>query len=378
MGRPKGSTNRARAEAPLEQQASVVLDQPNNQDQSNKVNRVYKEGGASISIPRSNTSAALFPSESTKDVPRGTNQAVIEEEKPKADDTEPVKEDIADKVEVSDKETTEQQPDLKSDDTDKKDLDFASDQEVYLEDLLERMKLDPDKVKTRTKIDGKEIPVSYSEVKKGYQIDQHLSKRGQKIGEERRQLEALRQELAKSGQQPAGASNTTGDPDIDSLRSELDQIKSILPQLQPVIYQTARQKLANELKDQGFDDFMNYIDRIDARVAMEADESKWRYYNTFDGAKQLYFQLKLEDQLKASKTAQSNQPERKQESAPKPSLNSRPPIVKIDGGNSATKPQMDEAAVKYGQLIAEWKKDPRRNAHLLPEILKLKGAIFLE
>lgn len=347
MGRPLGSRNKGSAPAAPTPVAQVASEAPTMTASSNEIKRTYREGAATIEIPKSNSSAFLFPNEQPYEPEQVQEQPVpapVEENVPRETITEqpqpqPVEEQIS-------------QP--------------SSDEVVYLEDLLKKMNIDPTKVKTKTKVNGIENDVSILDVKKSYQLEQHLTKRGQQIGEERRQLEALRNELARQPQVPQESS--TGDPQYDALKKELDSIKGILPSLQPVIYQNARQSLANELKDQGFPDFMDYIDKIDARVGAEPDENKWRYYNTPEGAKQLYFQMKLEDQMKGVPAKQPEQPKSQ----------ARPPIVKIDGGNQPTRPAVDDWATKYNELVAKWKENPNKNKHLLQDILRMKDALYLK
>lgn len=356
MGRPAGSKNRASfPHAPVIEAAPVKqMDaQPVEQDKgTGEIKRTYKEGAAVIEIPKSNSTAALFPESMppAEEKPQEVeNQQSEPENVPPGTNEEQVNPDPEQQQEPQNKEP---EPISNSEDV------------VYLEDILKKMNIDPSKVKTKTKVDGVETDVPIIDVKKSYQLEQHLTKRGQKIGEERRQLEALRQELARNQQVPQETSS--GDPQYDVLRQEMEQIKAILPAIQPVIYQNARQQLANELKEQGFPDFMDYIDKIDARVGAEPDENKWRYYNTKDGAKQLYFQMKLEEQMRGT---------------PKPEpvkAQPRPPVVKIDGGNQPSKPIVDDYTTKYNELVTEWKKNPAKNKHLLPEILRMKGALYIK
>lgn len=317
----------------------------------------YVEGGATITIPKSNSSTSLFPDQFQEPEPKQPEPTPEPEKTPPPAEPEPSAQPEAEPQEP------EKQPEPQPE----------SDGPLYLEDLLQKMGVDPAKVKTKTKIDGIEGEASILDIKKNYQLEKHLTQRGQKIGEERRQLEQLRNDLQRqamaSQTPPASEQELPDDPQYRALKQELDNLKSILPAIQPVIYQSARQKLANELKEQGFTDFMDYIDKIDARVGAEADDNKWRYYNTPEGAKQLYFQMKLEEarngtQPKAAKAEPVIEPV-------KPAH--RPPVVKIDGGNQPTKAtgNVDDWNARYQQLMAEWKKT--KDKGLLQEILKLQG-----
>lgn len=323
----------------------------------------YVEGGAQITIPKSNSSAALFPEQFSEPEPKQPEPQKPQEEPQPTPAPQPEPEKPAQEPEQEPEKPAEQpQPE--------------SNESVYLEDLLQKLGVDPSKVKTRTKIDGVEGEASILEVKKNYQLERHLTQRGQKIGEERRQLEQIRNELLRKAQpQNAPVPNqedSNEDPSIRALRQEVEELRSILPAIQPVLYQSARQKLADELKDQGFPDFMDYIGKIDARVAAESDDNKWRYYNTPEGAKQLFFQMKLEEQRNGTQAkAVPNKPTIepvKQEH--------RPPVVKIDGGNQPSKGNVDDWNTRYGELMTQWKKTKDRS--ILQEILKLQGALHIK
>lgn len=343
MGRPLGSKNRP---------AAPPAEVPAAQDQS-----TYSEGAGEIIVPKSNSSAALFPEQISEPEPKQPEPQKPQEEpqpqepEPKAPEQEPAKEPETNPAQQIDANET-----------------------VYLEDLLQKLGVDPSKVKTKTKIDGVEGEASILDVKKSYQLEQHLTRRGQKIGEERRQLEQMRNQLMQQAQpKPAIDDSVSSDPVYAALKQELDQVKSILPALQPVLYQNARQQLANELKEQGFPDFMEYIDKIDARVASEADDYKWRYYNTPEGAKQLYFQMKLEEQRNGTQQKAVTPQQPKIEPV---KTQAKPPIVRIDGGSQPSNGVVDDWNTRYGELMKEWKQT--KNRAVLQEILSMQGALYLK
>ena len=345
MGRPLGSKNKG-SSAPAEPQGK------------------YSEGAGRITIPDSNSSDALFPEQIS--APEPTQPDVNPAPQPQA--PEPVQPE----------QEPEQQPEpeVKPQEAPQP----QSEEVIYLEDLLQKMNVDPSKVRTRTKIDGVEGEASILDVKKNYQLEQHLTKRGQKIGEERRQLEALRNELMRQPQMKPDAttddSSTISDPNYLAMRQELDQLRAVLPALQPVIYQTARQKVADELKDQGFPDFMDYVGKIDSRVAAEPDDNKWRYYNTPEGAKQLYFQMKLEEQRNGTQSKPVSPVTPAQPRIEPVTQIKKPPVVKIDGGGQPSGGNIDDYNTRIGELMKEWKLT--KNKAILQEILKMKGSLQLQ
>ena len=346
MGRPLGSRNRVAAPAA-----------PAGDTQGK-----YVEGGAQIVVPVSNSSSSLFPEQISEPEPQQPDV------KPEPQPQNPVP--VQPEQEPEQPVGPETQPETKPEE-----IVPQLEESVYLEDLLKKMNIDPSKVKTRTKIDGVEGEATILDVKKNYQLEQHLTKRGQKIGEERRQLEQMRNEMMRQAKpNPANAEDVSlsTDPNYNALRQEMDQMKAMLPSLEPVIYQNARQQLANELKDQGFPDFMDYIGKIDTRVAAEPDENKWRYYNTPDGAKQLYFQMKLEEQRNGTQA----RPVAKQPTIEPVQQTKKPPIVRIDGGGQPSQGNVDDRDVRLGQLMKEWKET--KNKAILQEILRMKGSLQLQ
>lgn len=348
MSRPIGSKNRVKESA-----APAAPEQSQG---------TYSEGTGRIVIPESNSAARLFPEQISAPEPQKPDA------KPEPQPQEP------EPVQPGQQPEQPKEPEVKPEVTPEP---VAQEQgDVYLEDLLQKMNIDPAKVKTRTKVDGVEGEASILDVKKNYQLEQHLTKRGQKIGEQRRELEQLRNELARQAQQkPVNAEDPSlnADPNYVALKQDLEHLKSILPAIQPVIYQNARQQLANELKDQGFPDFMQYIDKIDARVAAEPDDNKWNYYNTKEGAKQLYFQMKLEEQMNGQKkaAAQPVQP------TPAPVPAKKPPVVKIDGGSQPSGGNVDDYNTRYTELMSKFRssRDRLEKQALLREILVLKQVV---
>lgn len=350
MGRPLGSKNKT--------SAAPAAEQPQGS---------YSEGTGRIVIPDSNSSARLFPEQ-------------ISAPEPQQPDVNPVP-PPQQPVPVQPEQEPEQQPEPEATPAPEAQPEkpvVSEGESIYLEDLLQKMNIDPSKVKTRTKVDGVEGEASILDVKKNYQLEQHLTKRGQKIGEERRQLEAIRNELLRQPQ----AKPVTGDEELETdpryaaMRQELDQLKSILPAIKPVIYQTERQKLADELKDQGFPDFMEYIGKIDARVAAEPDDNKWRYYNTPEGAKQLFFQMKLEEQRNGTQSKPVSPVTPVQPRIEPVNQIKKPPVIKIDGGGQPSNGNVDDYNVRMGELMKEWKLT--KNKAILQEILKMKGSLQLQ
>src|SRR5574343_823432 len=347
MGRPAGSKNAPKA-APV-----VASNEATTQTAtSNGIKTQYREGGAETTIPSSNSSAFLFGSTPEQATAEAKPEAEFHVEQP---EEKPQEEQSSQQTQP---EPVQEQPAEEP-----KNLQPETEEVVYLEDLLKKMNIDPSKVKTKTKVDGVEADVPFSEVKKSYQLQQHLTKRGQKIGEERRRLEEERARLMEQLPQATPAEPTA---EVELLRREIEVLKSAI---QPTIYQNARQQLSAQLKERGYDDFPAYIDKIEARAAAEPDDNKWKFYNTFEGATQLYLEMKLEEARK-----QPVKQELPKKEAP------RAPVVKIDGGNRPSQHVVDNYSMKMNDLMTKWEKTKNtpEGRKYLNEILRLKGALTLQ
>lgn len=246
-----------------------------------------------------------------------------------------------------------------------------------LEEVFKKHGLDPRLVKAKVKIDGEEREVTFEELQKGYQTDQHLSKRGNKISEERRELERIRQELKEQLSQrtpgaPAPAVSSeeiipSSDPMVLQLQQEVAELRAIKAELEPVLHDRARNRVAEKLKADGFDDFNEYLPKIATFVATVEDPAQFNYYNTPEGAEALYFRFKAQDAMKQSKAPAPAAP-----AAPKPvTERPRPPIVRIpDAGNAGTG-VVDDYDEKYAAAMKELKRTGNREA--VNELLRLKG-----
>jgi hypothetical protein len=242
------------------------------------------------------------------------------------------------------------------------------------EEFIDLEKLQSRKVKTV--IDGEERVVSLADVVRNYQTDQHLGRVGHMIGEQRRQLAEERRQLESmrpSSPTPQrqrdpydGADESQADPRIEKMMRENEslrhQVSQMMTALQPTMFETARSRVDNELKSQGFTDFLDYIPKIDAHVAGVKDENLFRYYNTPEGAKALYFQMKARDLTKAPTPPKDNN------NFERP----KPPIVKIDGGTPTPQGKVDDTDAKIRSAMDHAKKNPR-DPNAWNKVLELKG-----
>lgn len=224
--------------------------------------------------------------------------------------------------------------------------------EVSEDDFIDWDKMSGKKI--RQKIDGKEVIVTAEELKKYSdqdQIKKHLAEAADKVGderrklaEERRQIQELRQQRQPqyeapirqefANNQPQGIQSTAQLPQVqDPYLQRIQFLETKLQQLaqgtQPVIYQSNRQRVSDELKGQGFNDFLDYIPKMEAQMSTIQDSQLVSFYDTPQGAKALYFQLKAQDMNKApAKNVPQGTSQRVVESQ---SI----PAIQVDGGSSS-------------------------------------------
>lgn len=224
-------------------------------------------------------------------------------------------------------------------------------------------------------INGQKREVRLRDLNRMDQTDAAITQKAQRVAEERRQLEALRQELRQSGkpepsqgQEPQNISNRQAQMEANRIAQLEQQIAMLQQSLGPVMYQNNRQRLANELKADGFDDFLEYIPKIEQTVASVEDDNLFNYYNTPEGAKALYFQMKA----KELKQSVQRQPE-----APKPPVAIKrpsPPVVRVGSGNQVSNGVTDDWNTKYKAAVKFARENPN-NREAIQELLRLKGSL---
>lgn len=258
----------------------------------------------------------------------------------------------------------------------------AASDDTFLEDLLAKSNIPMEKVKVRLKVDGVEQVMSYEEAKKRVQLQEHLNLAGQKLGEDRRAIAEERRKLQEEQRTvpnlgaprvPTPVEPTPDDlanPLVRALYDEVITLKGRMQGLDPVVFDTNRQRVANELKAQGFPDFLEYIPKIEAHIATLKDPRYIEYYDTEVGSKALYHELKNRDLME--QMAKANRPP-----APIPVPPAAPPanapIITIDGGqNPAQDTLVDNYDVQYQDVLERWKQT--RDPKLFRQLLKMRGA----
>jgi len=128
------------------------------------------------------------------------SESLPDEEIPEVDPSESDEEDPEESDEVVN-EDGEEIDDTDEEETEDEDATATQDTTVY---SLDDLDLDAQVI---VKIDGEEVPVSFSDLIKGYSTEQSLSAKGRELGEARKELEAEREaqiaEINKIGQASA-------------------------------------------------------------------------------------------------------------------------------------------------------------------------------
>lgn len=256
---------------------------------------------------------------------------------------------------------------------------------TFIEDLLAKSNIPLNKVMVRVKVDGKEEVMSYEDAKMRVQLKEHLNLAGQELGtqrrafaEERRKFHEERGNIQNLGvRQPAmdPAAPTpleqfpqNTDPLVAQLIGEVKMLRERVQGIDPLVFDANRQRVANELKSQGFPDFMDYIPKIEAHITNLKDPMAIQYYDTDIGSKALYHELKSRDLMEQMSRA-NRPPAPPPPSAPR---SPEPPIIRIDGGSSPSQAGVDNYDAQYEDVLTRWKqtRDPR----LFRQILQMKGA----
>jgi hypothetical protein len=181
--------------------------------------------------------------------------------------------------------------------------------------------------KVRAKIDGREETPTFKEVLGQYQLKKHLTEAADRVGEERRRLAEERRQLQELRQQqqqqtrdvpretwnaPQPVVNQIPqefNPLMERIQSLEQQLRQVVEGTRPAMYESNRQRVANELRMQGFPDFLDYLPKMESHILGLRDPQEVQFYDTPTGAKSLYFQLKAQD---------LNQPQAIRQAAPPP------------------------------------------------------------
>lgn len=223
-------------------------------------------------------------------------------------------------------------------------------------------------------INGQKREIKLRDLNRMDQTDAAITQKAQRVAEERRQLESIREELKRQLQnEPQQKRESQPNSNRQAIQTDMDavsmlerEIQSLKQSLSPVVYQNNRQRLADELKSQGFDDFLEYIPKIEQYVATVEDDSLFNYYNTPEGAKAVYFQMKARE-LKESAARKPEQPK-----PPVAIQKAKPPVMKVGSGDHASSGLTDDWKTRYNAAMKFARENPG-NKEAWNELLRMKG-----
>lgn len=208
--------------------------------------------------------------------------------------------------------------------------------------------------KVKVKIDGVESIVPLRELHKGYQKEQYLTVKGQQLAEERKYLESLKNQLLQvippaQQQEEEDPLKEVINPYVSPILEEISTLKQQINMLSqvaaPYQYQQALNAVDAHLKKEGFDDFKNYVPKLEAAFQVASPEEQ-AFLNTGNGAIAFYFREKAKE-LKQSLSAKPKQAD------PRPA----PKVTPIESGTSTPSGQESidmQALFERARKTGDW------------------------
>jgi hypothetical protein len=199
------------------------------------------------------------------------------------------------------------------------------------------------------KVDGEEMEVTFKDLLKGFQLERHLTKKGQALGEKERTLRELEQALTDKVTTPIQASPADDpllevvDPYVKPLKQEIEDLKKVVKELkgttQPIEYQQNLKRVDSHLRKSGYDDFMSYVPEIEQAILAMPIEEQVEYDNP-QAFMNLYKDFKIRD-LKTPSKPKGNPDER-----PKPKVSK----IDVESG-SGSDAVADDISIKDKALF---------------------------
>jgi hypothetical protein len=202
----------------------------------------------------------------------------------------------------------------------------------------------------KLKINGEETTIAVKDVVRRVQTDKYLTQEGQKLAEERKQLNTLKSSVADKSVEPklkeswedGYEEEQTVNPRVEELESKIDVLTQALGSVQqniaPTVHEQDMHSVDRYLRDESgeFDDFMDYRQEIENHFATFSIEDQGKiglvdYVN----------------QYKNRKIAKMVSESRKQSVEP---AENRPAIVNVIGGSS-TPSGADEDDLKHSKAM---------------------------
>lgn len=199
----------------------------------------------------------------------------------------------------------------------------------------------------KLKVDGVEEEATFADIVRRVQMDQHITKKGQRVSEEEKQLRERERQLSEREKvaiemlaslktentpDPVEDSIVKDDPKVMRLESELRETRNFLKSLQeemnPFLLEQRIARASNRVKESlGMEDFKDYREKIRERLASLPPESA-RQLDNEEGWISTYKDIKLRE-------LQEKISAKKEES--RPMERPVPQIVPVESGKSASR-----------------------------------------
>ena len=222
----------------------------------------------------------------------------------------------------------------------------------------------------KLKINGEESTITVKDALRRIQTDKHLTQEGQRLAEERRQLDALKNSVAdksvevKTEKDPYDASyedEPTSNSEIAGLKAEIatltDAVGSVKRDLAPNVYEQNVKAIDSYLREQGYDDFMDYRPRVEEHFMTFSIEDQAKVSEMDLISK--YKDLKIQDMTKSAENKSTEPAENRK----------APAIVNVIGGTS-TPSGADEDDLKYAKALSH-----ARDTGNYKKVYELKGIL---
>jgi len=196
-----------------------------------------------------------------------------------------------------------------------------------------------------TNVDGVKIEKPLKDVLKGYQLESHLTKKGQAIAAAAKELEEKKAAAqAPPPQEPLDALYPDEDaeilakiqaqtkPLVDKITTLETQLAGAAPAVGEIQYQHDIKALDANLKERGLTDFMDYVPIIEEHVFSLPVEEQIKA-RTFDFYENQYKTLKLLNPIKPAEPSAPAEPK---------DMRPAPPVAPIESGGGRPSAPVDE------------------------------------
>mgnify|MGYP001613947145 CR=1 FL=1 len=195
--------------------------------------------------------------------------------------------------------------------------------------------------KVKLKIGGQDSELTVNDLIRNVQTNQYLTQKGQRLAEEERRLQALKANTREPQANPHLNATVPDDeftrefidPKIAPYQQKVTELESILSSIAPTIgemkYQSDLKKLDTRFKDEGLDDFLQYVPKIEQYILQQDSTNQQNLY-TYEFFSDFYKTEKLKEMIADKKNPQKAETKL-------PDQRPKPRVVNVEsGGGTAT------------------------------------------